>query len=508
LPQPPDPTSLLAAIVQSSEDAIVSKTLEGIVTSWNLAAERMFGYSATEMIGRSITVIIPRDRLNEEERVLSSIRHGRSVDHFETIRRRKDGSLIDISLTVSPVRLASGEIIGASKIARDISEQKRLRHQLELANRMKDDFLATLSHELRTPLNAILGYAQILRGNMVQDEGRRQHGLEIIERNGRTLAQLVSDVLDVSRIVAGKVRLDRRPCDPADIATAALDAVRPTFAAKGVHLEHTIDPAIGAITADPERLQQMFWNLLTNAVKFTPRGGVVYVDLSRVDGDLAFSVTDTGVGIQAEFLPFLFERFRQADNGPTRKYGGLGLGLALVRHFAELHGGTVSAESDGVGRGATFRLRLPFLNETDLLTSPSGSMDDQLAMSRQLGSVTALAVDDDPDSLRLVRDSLQAAGATVLCARSAGEALHLLEEGHPDVLIADLGMPDVDGWQLINKVRRRDASRGGMIPAAALTAYATADDRRRSLRAGFQMHLTKPIDPGELVEAVAALVRP
>ena len=505
-----DPSPLLAAIVQSSDDAIVSKTLDGIITSWNLAAERMFGYTAPEVIGKSITIIIPTDRLNEEERVLSSIRQGRAVEHFETVRRRKDGQLLDISLTVSPVRLASGQIIGASKIARDITEQKRLRRQLELASKMKDDFLATLSHELRTPLNAILGYSQILRSNMVHSEERRQHGLEIIERNARALAQLVSDVLDVSSIVAGKIRLERRPCDAVEIATTVLDSLRPTFEAKGVRLERRIDLEVGPVLADPERLQQIFWNLLTNAVKFTPAGGVVTVTLWRDNGDFEFIVADTGVGIGAEFLPHLFERFRQAETGTTRQFGGLGLGLALVRHFTDLHGGRVSAESEGEGRGATVRVRLPRGIESEVLASLPATGDGTATADGhgQLESVTALAIDDDADSLRLVRDSLQAAGAKVLCARSAGEAMDVLDGERPDVIIADVGMPETDGWQFITRLRRRDADHGGMIPAAALTAYATPDDRRRSLRAGFQMHLTKPFHPGELVDAIASLVRP
>lgn len=387
-----DPSRLLAAIIESSDDAIISKTLDGVISSWNRTAERMFGYSASEAIGQSITMIIPPDRLNEEELVLSAIRAGRSVTHFETIRRRRDGSLVDISLTVSPVRLASGEIIGASKIARDISEQKRLRRDLEAANRAKDEFLATLSHELRTPLSVILGYTQILRGNMLHDEDRRRHALEVIERNARALAQLVSDVLDVSRIVAGKIRLEGRSCDAGELLTAALDAVRPACEAKGIRLETRIDAGAGLLTADPERVQQIFGNVLTNAVKFTPRGGTVTVQLARVGDNLEFSFSDTGVGIAPEFLPHLFERFQQADSSATRHFGGLGLGLALVRHFAELHGGRVTAESAGLGRGATFHITLPLLNEnpafagSDLPGAGMPGMADGTPRSRIAGA--------------------------------------------------------------------------------------------------------------------------
>jgi len=508
--QPPfDPYALLAAIVTSSDDAIVSKTFEGIITSWNLGAERMFGYTAAEAIGQSILLIIPPDRISEEEHVLSRIRSGLSVDHFETVRRRKDGTLIDISLTVSPVRSSSGEIVGASKIARDISEQRRLRRELEAANRAKDDFLATLSHELRTPLNAILGYAQIMRRNLLGDEGRRRQAVEIIERNARALAQLVSDVVEVSRIVAGKIRLEVQPCDVAQILALAIDSVGPSFAAKQIHVDRDIDPAAGYMMGDPERLQQMFWNLLTNAAKFTPTGGQVVIRLARLGDEIEVSVHDNGIGISPAFLPHIFERFRQADSSPTRQFGGLGLGLAIVRHFTELHGGQVRAHSDGPGTGATFRITLPGTVQRSGWPAGMGGDDDLTATtSAELHSIVALAVDDDADSLRLVRDSLQSAGAEVLCAHSAREALALLQARRPDVIIADIGMPDIDGWELITRVRRQGMEEGRLIPAAALSAYASPEDRRRSLRSGFQLHLTKPVKPAELVRTVAELVKP
>jgi PAS domain S-box-containing protein len=348
----------LSAIVQSSDDAIVSKDLTGTVTSWNRAAERMFGYTAEEMIGRPITVIIPDDRLGEEEHVLDCVRRGVGVEHYETQRRRKDGQLVEVSLTVSPIRNTDGTIIGASKIARDISERKRLIAELEHANRVKDEFLATLSHELRTPLNAILGYARLLQGGLVKEAGRAR-AIETIERNATALAQLVSDVLDVSRITSGKMRFDVQRCDVDAIMTRAVDSIRPALDARGIALSHDADPEAGPISGDPDRLQQVFWNLLSNAVKFTPPGGHIGIRIARHGTSVRIIVRDTGRGITPEVLPHIFERFHQGDNSTTRDVGGLGLGLALVRHFVEMHGGSVAAESDGPGTGATFTIDLP-----------------------------------------------------------------------------------------------------------------------------------------------------
>ena len=351
-------TLRLAAIVNSSEDAIVSKDLNGIVQTWNRAAERMFGYAAEEIIGRPIRLIIPQDRQTEEDKVLATIRAGGAVEHFETVRQRKDGTLIEISLSVSPVRARDGAVIGASKIARDISEQRRLLHQAEEAARSKDEFLAMLSHELRTPLNAVLGYTRMLRDGRYTDE-RREQVVEIIERNARVLSQLVSDVLDVSSIVTGKVRLALDACNVAVPLQAALDIVRPSADAKGVALRLTVPEEPALARCDVDRMQQVFWNLLSNAVKFTPRGGVVQATLAADDSVVAVVVTDTGIGIRPESLPFLFQRFWQVESVHTRSVGGLGLGLALARHFVELHGGTISAASEGEGRGATFTVALP-----------------------------------------------------------------------------------------------------------------------------------------------------
>lgn len=348
----------LAAIVDSSEDAIVSKDLNGIVQTWNRAAERMFGYTADEIVGRPIRMIIPADRQFEEDQLLATIRAGRGVEHFETVRQRKDGSLVEISLSVSPVRAADGAVVGASKIARDVTEQRRLSRRLEEAARAKDDFLAMLSHELRTPLNAVLGYTRMLRDGRYDDD-RRDQVIEIIERNARVLSQLVSDVLDVSSIVTGKIRLTQQPCDLVAPLRAALDSVRPSAEAKGVALRAHLPEAPVTGLCDGDRLQQVFWNVLSNAVKFTPRGGTITVDLSVDSDSVTVAIADTGIGIRAEWLPLLFQRFWQAENAHSRVLGGLGLGLALARHFVELHGGTIAATSEGEGHGTTFTVTLP-----------------------------------------------------------------------------------------------------------------------------------------------------
>jgi len=349
----------LAAIIDSSEDAIASKDLDGIVQTWNGAAERMFGYTAADIVGRSITLIIPAERLPEEQAVLTRIRAGLTVDHFETVRQRKDGTLIEISLSVSPIRNADGVIIGASKIARDITQQRLLTRQLADAYRAKDEFLATLSHELRTPLNAVLGYTRMLRMDQTAGE-QRERFIEVIERNARVLAQLVSDVLDVSSIVTGKIRIKLVVCDLLAILADAEASVKPSAEAKGVTLEVPPRPAEPILTrCDSDRMQQVFWNVLSNAVKFTPRGGRI---VSRVETDnehVRVSVTDTGVGLTADARQRVFDRFWQADSGANRQTGGLGLGLSLARHFVELQGGTITAASDGPGQGATFVITLP-----------------------------------------------------------------------------------------------------------------------------------------------------
>jgi PAS domain S-box-containing protein len=362
----------LAAIVASSEDVIVSKTLDGIITSWNPAAERILGWSAEDAIGKHITLIVPEDRRAEEENVLARIRRGERVDPFETVRRTKDGRLVDLSITVSPVRDPAGRIVGASKVGRDISERRRLeeqraqllaseqdaRRRAESLNTAKDELLATVSHELRTPLNSIFGWARLLESAEL-DAAARVRAVEVILRNATAQARLIDDLLDISRFAAGQMRLDFERADLNAIIETALETVRPTAAAKNVALVATLDAAVGAIQCAPDRLQQVIWNLVMNAVKFTPARGHVEIASRREADAVVIIVTDTGVGIPAELLPQIFEPFRQGDNSSTRTQGGLGLGLALVRRLVELHGGQVVAESAGSNRGATFTVTLP-----------------------------------------------------------------------------------------------------------------------------------------------------
>ncbi len=508
----------LAAIVESSDDAIVGKDLNGIVFSWNRAAERIFGYTANEMIGRSIRTIIPDDRQSEEDDVIARIHRGERVHHFETIRRRKDGTELPISLTISPIRDPDGVVVGASKIARDISERKqaeaeraRLLTVAQEASRLKDEFLATLSHELRTPLNAILGYTRMLRSGLIAPE-KKGRALDTIERNATSLTEIIEDVLDVSRIISGKIRLNVRPVALQTVIIDSLDAVRPAADARGIRLECILDSNEAPVSGDPERLQQILWNLISNAVKFTERGGRVQVRLERAHSHIEITVSDTGIGISPEFLPFVFERFRQGDSGATREHGGLGLGLAITKHLVEMHGGTIDVASAGRGAGATFRIKLPLMivhipESVESRIHPHAHRAGGDVALAALGGISVLAVDDDVDALMMVREILEAAGASVTTADSARAALSLLEVAAPDVLLADVGMPKMSGFELIAEVRRSDNPRIREMPAAALTAYARSEDRANALRSGFQLHLAKPIDPGELMAAIASLAK-
>jgi PAS domain S-box-containing protein len=822
----------LSAIIESADDAIISKTLDGVITSWNKGAERIFGYTAEEAVGKPVVMLIPEDHQDEEPAILSRLRRGERVEHYETVRVRKDGTPVDISLTVSPIRGPDGIIIGASKIARDISDRKRIeealrsreeeltdfiensavglhwvgadgtilwanqaeldllgysrdeyighhiaefhadreaiddilerlthdetmhdyearlrckdgsiRHviissnvrrrdgefihtrcfthdvtdrkrfeaelreqaevietvnrvgqalagELELrrlvqavtdaatevsnahfgsffynvldedgasymlytlsgapaeafshlpmpratdlfgatfrgegtvliadvkkdprygknspyygmpdghlpvtsylavpvvsrsgevygglflghpgegvfteragriveglaaqaavamynarlfesaqraradaeraaaeterlyreaqeSNRLKDEFLATVSHELRTPLTAILGWAHMLRTG--QSGGNDSlKALETIERNARAQAQLIDDLLDVSRIITGKLRLDVRPVDPNSFIETAVEAVRPAAEAKGVRVQKIMDTGVVSVSGDPVRLQQVVWNLLSNAVKFTPKGGRVQVRLERVNSHVEIAVSDDGAGISPEFLPFVFDRFRQADQRPTRHHGGLGLGLAIVRHLVELHGGTVRAESPGEGQGSTFTVLLPVAP-----VYQSGGAGERVHPAARdtlplyecpdrLDGLKILVVDDEPDTRSLLQVGLGRCGAKVTVAGSAPEALEAMAADQPDLLISDIGMPDVDGYELIGRVRALKAEQGGRVPAIALTAYARTEDRLQALRAGYQMHVPKPVEMAELIAVAASLVR-
>lgn len=507
----------LSAIIDSSDDAIITKDLNGIVTSWNKSAERIFGYTAEEMIGQPILRLIPAERKQEEPAILQRLRHGERVDHFDTKRCHKDGHQLDISLTISPVKNRAGEIVGASKIARDISLQTQAAQILATANdetvrqnRLKDEFLTTLSHELRTPLQSIVGWVQILQvGDL--SEGELAQGLEVIGRNAKAQQHIIEDLLDMSRILSGKVRLDVQKIELATVLEAALETVRPAAQSKGVKIHAFVHSAATTITGDPQRMQQVFWNLLTNAIKFTPRGGQIDVTLQRVDSHLEASITDTGIGIVGDFLPNVFDRFRQADASNSRSHGGLGLGLSIVKHLVELHGGNVFARSPGPGQGATFSVVLPFTAVTEqsfaLARREGNEADLQGHPIPALHAITVLIVDDDQDSRMMVAKTLEKAGAKVSTAGSADEALRLLDISLPDVLVSDIGMPEKNGYAFLEELRARPPEKGGKIPAAALTAYTRVEDRVQAMCAGFQILLPKPVDAMELVATVAALAK-
>lgn len=643
----------LAAIVKSSDDAIISKNLHGIIMSWNKGAEKVFGYSAAEAVGQPITMLIPTEYVDEEPRILEKIRRGETVDHYETVRRRKDGRLIGISLTVSPIRDEAGNIIGASKIARDITERQQAQEALrrseeryrsllsiltsvvwttdaegafiapqpeweaftgqtweehqgwgwlnaihpddhervkaqwlstlesrstyesesriwhapsgkyhhyearavplfnpdgsirewignildiheqkeaeaeleklltaervaretaDAASRAKDEFLATVSHELRSPLNAMLGWARLLSGGKLSDETAAR-GLKAIEQNAKAQAQLIEDLLDVSRIISGKFRLNNEPIQVVKVVEAAIDSVRPTAEVKGVQLQVVLDPDVGPVSGDAGRLQQVVWNLLSNALKFTPRAGRVQVRLLRVNSNIEIEVSDTGQGIAPEFLPYVFERFRQADGSSTRSHGGLGLGLAIVRHIIELHGGSVTADSPGKGQGATFTVRLPLMvthsktsGEERVHPRVDGEGSLGFKPSLSLEGVKVLVVDDEPEALLLLSTVLTQCGAYVKTASSAEEGFREVQMWRPNVIVSDIGMPEEDGYSFIKRVKTWMRETGTWIPAVALTAFARAEDRMKALASGYQIHVPKPVEPAELITVLVSLV--
>jgi PAS domain S-box-containing protein len=514
--------ALLAGIVDTSEDAIISKNLNAVVTSWNAAAERMFGYTAAEAIGQPIAaLIVPPERRDEETMILTRLRGGERIEHFETERVAKDGRVVPISLTVSPVHNRQGEIIGTSKIARDITERLRdqaeraellareraARQLAEAASRAKDEFVAMISHEIRSPLNAILGWAQTLRHER-GDAMAVERALDSIERNARTLAQLIDDLLDISRVITGKLQLKTRPVDVRRTLEAALESIRPAADAKLVAIDVQHEPRRTLVTGDPDRLQQILWNLLSNAVKFTPKHGHISVRIARLNSHLEISVRDSGQGIPADFLPYVFDRFTQANSGSTRAHGGLGLGLAIVRHLVELHGGSVSATSAGDGQGATFIIRLPVRaiedDANDASSEKAASSVETLAFRSMPQGLRVMVVDDEQETRDLLSTVLQTHGADVHVCVSSAEALANIEVWKPNVLVSDIGMPLEDGYAFIRKVRKLSSDQRH-VPAVALTAYARAEDRMQALGAGFDMHVPKPIEVAELLLVLAKL---
>ncbi|HEV7798794.1 MAG TPA: PAS domain S-box protein [Pyrinomonadaceae bacterium] len=633
--------SLLAGIVESSDDAIISKDLDGIINSWNKGAERIFGYTAAEAIGQPATLLIPPDRLDEEPTILNKLRHGERVDHYETVRRRKDGSTIDISLTVSPIKNVEGKVIGGSKIARDISERKRVERQTnfqahllgaveqaviatdpngtivywnsfaeklygwaaadalganvieimpaeatreqareimsllsagkswsgemlvrrkdgavfpamitdspifgeqdelvgvvgvsidisqrkhaeaererlleseraaraeaEQANRVKDEFLATLSHELRNPLNVILGYAEVLlRSDEAKASPFVRRAAEILKRNALAQSRLVRDLLDLSRLHIGKLSLNLEVVSLRTIIDNAVETVRGDAASKQIDIKLDATDDVIFVSADPLRLEQVIWNLLNNAVKFTPAGGTVIISVAGEQGSARVIVEDNGPGIEPEFLPHVFEMFRQADASSSRPHSGMGIGLALVQQLIGLHGGTVAVAST-LGHGAKFTVELPATTETErpLGFAPREEEDGSSIVPGPLSEMRILAVDDSSDTVDMLRRLLEMDDAQVTTARGATEALEIAREKDFDVVLSDLSMPRMDGFEFVRRLREIERQKD--VPVIALTGFGRAEDVDRAQAEGFFSHVTKPIDINTLVEILSKL---
>jgi PAS domain S-box-containing protein len=509
-----------ANLLDAVGEAVIATDLDGTIVYWNRAAQALYGWSADEVRGRKVVDVVcdPASRA-EAAAILARVEAGESWSGEFPVCRR-DGRSFRAMVTDTPIRNADGKLIGVIGVSRDISEQKQaeaersqllIREQMaradaEAANRAKDEFLATLSHELRTPVTAIVGWAQVLRVR-AGDPAIAGRAIETIERNAHVQAQLVEDLLDVSRIVSGQLRLDAHPLDLIPVIEAALDTVRPAAEVKGIRVESQLDPSAGPVSGDPDRLQQVISNLLANAVKFTPQDGRVQVRLERDGPDVEIAVSDTGQGIPPAFLPQIFDRFRQAESGTARAHGGLGLGLAIVRHLVELHGGTVAAESAGEGHGATFRVRLPIARLAS--GAPAGGGPPFIGLDPaslpSLDGLHLLLVEDDADSREALAVVLGQYGAKVTAVGSAAEALATISQSRPDVLVSDIGMPGEDGYSLLRTLRALPPEQGGAIPAIALTGYARPADRARVLAVGFQSHVAKPVEPADLVSVIARL---
>jgi len=518
----------LHVILASIGDAVIATDNQGRVTFMNPIAEGLTGWQQDQAKGKPLREVFHivshanRQPIDDPvSRVLRDAKSAGVANHTLLISR--PGFERPIEDSAAPIRDDQGSIIGVVLVFRDASgrreqdrqaeallaREKAVREQAQLANRIKDEFLATLSHELRTPLSAITGWVELLQHANLPTE-QAAHGLEVIKRNVRAQTQLINDLLDVSRILSGKLSIESKSVNLIQVIAAALDSVQLAASAKGVSLRTHLNADASQVQGDPTRLQQILWNVLHNAIKFTPTGGWVDVRLELDGKSVQITVTDNGVGIDSEFLPHLFERFRQADSTTTRRHGGLGLGLALVRELTELHGGLVVADSPGIGKGTTITIWLPQrtapLAGRSIQSSPSRISEPTLLRQNRLNGLITLLVEDDDDSREIVAMLLSSYGAEVIEARSAAEAMQLLTRSVPDVLVSDIGLPDEDGFSLIRSVRALPPDRGGTVPALALTAFARNVDSERALQEGFQLHLAKPAAPQELVDTIARLV--
>jgi PAS domain S-box-containing protein len=517
----------LAFHVESSPLAVIEWDSDFRVSRWSKSAERLFGWKAEDVLGKHVNEwrFVFADDVDAVALVTNRQREGMEVQGVQRNRNyTRGGAVLYCEWYNSVLHDDRGKLVSVLSLVLDVTarqsaEEERAasllrerdaRRHAEEADRLKDEFLATLSHELRTPLTSILGWASMIRNGEVEGSNASR-AIETIERNARSQARLIDDLLDVSRIITGNLRLDLHPLNLAPIVEAALDALRPTADVKGIRLQTHFTPEECLVKGDPNRLRQVIWNLLSNAIKFTQRGGSVNIDLNCIESTARLMVSDTGDGISAEFLPYVFDRFRQAEGSISRKQGGLGLGLAVARHLVELHGGTIRAESEGPGKGSVFSVDLPLGQER---RDPAHAEERRRELERRrsrsgvvrLDGVHVLLVEDDDDSRKLLGTMLKRHGATVTSTKSAAEALSVFEGELPDVMISDIGMPDQDGYELIRKLRRLPVEQGGAIPAIALTGYASRKDRERALSSGYDQHMAKPIEQADLIKAIAALI--
>jgi PAS domain S-box-containing protein len=491
------------------------------ITDVNPFMTELLGYSRNEFLGKELWEIGLFSDKEASQQAFRELQVKGYLRYEDLPLQSTEGKVRQVEFVSNVYEEDSHQVIQCN--IRDITdrkgaeEERRLllesaqaaRAEADTANTVKDEFLATVSHELRTPLTSILGWSHLLAGGNLDEQGVKR-AIESILRNARAQKQLIDDLLDISRIITGKLRLDMRPVELAPMIEAVVDGVRPAADARNICLQTALDPLISPVSGDPDRIQQIIWNLLSNAIKFTLEGGSVAVRLERLHSYAAITISDTGQGIDPELLLHVFDRFRQADSSITRKHGGLGLGLSIVRQLVEMHDGTVTAESPGAGEGTVFKVILPLMSVHHELsdvekTRPMITGSTPTDRQPSFNDLRVLVVDDEPDARELVAAVLTWSGAEVVSVGSAGEALEEMERQQFDVLVSDIGMPEMDGYALISKVRQLPVERGGRIPAAALTAYAGIEDRRRALSAGYQMHVPKPVEPAELTSVVASL---
>jgi PAS domain S-box-containing protein len=507
---------LYREIFRHSSEPIAIIDTQGFYLDQNAAHAQLLGYTDEELKNQTPALHMGAEAFAE---VVHAVEE-KGDYRCEVTSKTKSGETRHIELSAFAMRDETGKPLCYVGIKRDITEWKRAeedraellereraaRAEAENANRLKDEFLATLSHELRTPLNAVIGWARMLNSGRLDRDSSR-HALEVIERNAWAQKQIIEDILDVSRVITGKLHLNLSPVDLVAVVDAALDAVRPAMEAKEIKIETLIDADLRMVSGDPDRLQQAVWNVLSNAAKFTPGGGNVEISVSQTATHVLIQVKDSGPGIEPTFLPHVFERFRQADGSTTRTHGGLGLGLAIVRHLVELHGGTIAVENREDGQGAIFTIRLPLPSgelPTETLAGADSAFRDARSEQAGLEGLQILIVDDETDTLDLITVELAQSGAKVTGVTNAEDALKALAEGEFDVLISDIGMPEMDGYELIRRVRKHEG-KVKLIPAVALTAYARVQDRMQAIRAGFSTHVAKPVEANELVTVIASL---